>query len=725
MSSSYTVRLPGCTPEPLISYLKALGILRLVSEQVDSHALGHWDRDEFVLESILSREDLVSFLLADYAPTPLLGPWAGGSGFFGNDNRKAVQAIQESSCDRLGPYRKAIGCAQRILENEGLLDKPTGPSKASLLRRYRREMPDSFVRWMDAAMALGEEDEWFAPILGTGGNDGRLDFTQNFMHRIVDLKLHEERPRRAAIDLLGTSLWVEPTAGLGKAAVGQFAPGRTGGPNATQGMEASSTDNPWDFLLGLEGTLTLSAAAVRRFGVSQTARAAFPFTVGARPVGTAAASSQETAEARGELWLPLWKRSASAREVQLLFAEGRAELSGQPARDTVEFSRAVAGLGTDRGIHSFCRYGLFKRSGKAYLAVAAERFEVPTARRGAVDLLLSIDGWLNEFHTGLSSDAPQRLQSALRRIESKIFDYCRYGERIDLLDLLIGLGAAERELAVTGGQRSGKQICRPIQTLPAAWIEATYDRSAEFEIALALAGIHEQTKASATQSVRPLRENLEPVRLKGNTWVWEEAGRSVVWKGRSLVANMVAVLERRLLDSGEQSLCFHNGVRIETISRFLAGEIDDRRIEDLLWALTPVRGARVRDSQFTASELPPRAFALLKPLFLPWLVHFKGGRWEYAKEDVPTKLEPRVLPLLRAGRIADACEIAARRLLVNGLKPMFGSSGSGTLRKVDAEIQESLDPMRLAASLLLPMHANGLNRLIPLVTRPPEETSVS
>ena len=725
MSSTHLVRLPGCAPEPLMSYLKALGILRLVSEQADPNALGHWDRDAFVLESVLNREDVVIFFLANYAPTPILGPWAGGSGFFGNDNRKAVQAIQESSCDRLGPYRKAIGCAQRILEAEGLLDKPAGATKSNLLRRYRREMPDSFVRWMDAAMALSEEDEWFAPLLGSGGNDGRLDFTQNFMQRVVDLELHQEYPRHAAAELIKASLWAEPTAGLGKAAVGQFAPGRVGGPNATQGMEAGSTDNPWDFLLGLEGTLTLSAATVRRLGVDLAGRAAFPFTVGVRPVGTAATGSQEATEARGELWLPLWKRSASAREVQILFAEGRAELAGRPARDTVEFSRAVAGLGTDRGIHSFCRYCLFKRSGKAYLAVAAERFEVPAARRGAVDLLHSIDGWLSEFRTGLSSDSPQRLQSALRRIESKIFDYCRYGERIDLLDVLIGLGAAERELAVTGGQRGGKQICRPIQTLPAAWIEATYDGSAEFEIALSLASIHDQPNASATKSVLPIRVNLAPVQRKGSIWVWEEAGRTVVWKGRSLVANMVAVLERRLLDGGERSLCFHNGVRIETVSRFLAGEIDDRRIEDLLWALAPVRRSRVRVSQSTPSELPPRAFALLKPLFLPWAVRFEGGRWEYAKEDIPIKLESRVLPLLRAGRISDACEIAVRRLLVNGLKPMFGSSGSGTLRKVDAEIQEGLDPTRLAASLLLPMHANGLNRLIPLVTRPPEETSVS
>jgi hypothetical protein len=34
--------LHGCTPEPLMSYLKALGILRLVAEQADPEARGAW-----------------------------------------------------------------------------------------------------------------------------------------------------------------------------------------------------------------------------------------------------------------------------------------------------------------------------------------------------------------------------------------------------------------------------------------------------------------------------------------------------------------------------------------------------------------------------------------------------------------------------------------------------------------------------------------------------------
>ena len=36
------VLLPGCQPEPLSSYLKSLGVLRLVALQLDPEARGFW-----------------------------------------------------------------------------------------------------------------------------------------------------------------------------------------------------------------------------------------------------------------------------------------------------------------------------------------------------------------------------------------------------------------------------------------------------------------------------------------------------------------------------------------------------------------------------------------------------------------------------------------------------------------------------------------------------------
>ena len=41
--------------------------------------------------------------------------------------------------------------------------------------------------WLDACFALGEDGPSFFPLLGTGGNDGRLEFTNNFMQRLADV----------------------------------------------------------------------------------------------------------------------------------------------------------------------------------------------------------------------------------------------------------------------------------------------------------------------------------------------------------------------------------------------------------------------------------------------------------------------------------------------------------------------------------------------------------
>ena len=50
--------LEGCRPEPMSAYLKALAVLRLVSEQADPQAQGYWSGNVFRLDSDLDREAL-------------------------------------------------------------------------------------------------------------------------------------------------------------------------------------------------------------------------------------------------------------------------------------------------------------------------------------------------------------------------------------------------------------------------------------------------------------------------------------------------------------------------------------------------------------------------------------------------------------------------------------------------------------------------------------------
>ena len=56
-----SISLTGCTPEPLMGYLKALGVFRLVSEQIDPQARAAWKDGCLVLHSTLDEEGLISF----------------------------------------------------------------------------------------------------------------------------------------------------------------------------------------------------------------------------------------------------------------------------------------------------------------------------------------------------------------------------------------------------------------------------------------------------------------------------------------------------------------------------------------------------------------------------------------------------------------------------------------------------------------------------------------
>src|SRR5713101_6906621 len=109
----YVHKLEGCAPTPLAHYLKALAILRLVSEQRDPGARGFWKDEAFWLASTLSREEVVRFFLEEYQPTPILSPWNGGSGFF-YDLDPGLTPIEQSIAPRFERFRQGIAAARAM-----------------------------------------------------------------------------------------------------------------------------------------------------------------------------------------------------------------------------------------------------------------------------------------------------------------------------------------------------------------------------------------------------------------------------------------------------------------------------------------------------------------------------------------------------------------------------------------------------------------------------------
>ena len=250
------------------------------------------------------------------------------------------------------------------------------------------------------------------------------------------------------------------------------------------------------------------------------------------------------------MWLPLWDRPASLSEVQLLLSEGRVTVGKKSARTGVDFARAVAGLGTDRGVASFQRMAFLMRNGQNFMAVPLGRFEVRA--QGSVDLIQQIDVWLDSFRRACRNDTtPPRFAAALRRIDAAIFDYCHYGDKPRMAEILCALGNAESQLANGANfRKTERRTIHPVPPLSPTWITACDDGSPEYRIALSLAAI----RGDRAHLVGDIRVNLEPVERQRSRWTWAERNRAVVWSGADLCRNLIAVFTRRVMDAGRAGL---------------------------------------------------------------------------------------------------------------------------------------------------------------------------
>lgn len=616
--------------------------------------------------------------------------------------------------------------------------------KWALIEMLRSRCTESRVLdWMDAAAITGIER--FAALLGSGGgSDGNTHFSDNFMQNLWDVlpDFDDQRPAKkgqaglsvvaASRRRLGNALFAVPNNDrVVNRTSSLFDSGAVGGPNATQGMERDSLSNPWDVILALEGTVSFAGSATKRLTVNAAAQAAFPFQVSASVTTDDGLADKEQAGA--EVWLPFWSRPTRSEDVLALLREGRAQCGSRPARSGIDMARAIASLGIDRGIQTFARYGIVKGrvGGDNYnTAAALGRFDV--VENSGADLLRGIDRWLSDFRWKCArgrdkEEAPKRILSTLTGIDSAIFEFCKYGGPRLFQEIVIALGQAERELAVTQGQFKRKTV-QPISVLSSAWLHAADDRSPEFAVARALVSVHDQEG-----KIGPLRSNLESVDWKQRCRAWAEKDRAVVWNAGDLAINLASVLQRRMMD-GQRVGCerlpiaYSFAVPHDAVAAFLDGSLDEQRIEDLIWGLMLMEHRGIQATAgYKAPDLPIfRTYALLKLLFLPRSIVAERAAnklyWRLARNSesgITIRPEPRILPLLRTGRVGEACRIAAQRLRVSGLTPMPGRLPDGKARDTPWYEYSGSDraAQRLVAALLIPLASQAVDHLIHLVCR--------
>jgi CRISPR-associated protein Csx17 len=189
-----------------------------------------------------------------------------------------------------------------------------------------------------------------------------------------------------------------------------------------------------------------------------------------------------------------------------------------------------------------------------------------------------------------------------------------------------------------------------------------------------------------------------------------EDSSTTIWNTGDLCRNLAAVLERRVMDGRRAGcdrppLAFRKAATLDAVSAFIAGETDDERIIRLLLGMLLIDHRKpypVLKKTTTDAPPLPRAYALLKLLFLPGPITTETG-------DTMIRSEASILPLLRAERTNDACQIAIRRLRASGFVPQAHKTITQW---------ESSDPARLAAALIIPVASLDVATLQKMVLRP-------
>lgn len=712
--------LGGCQPTPLAHYLKALGVLRLVGEQCDDQARGWWQEDVFRLACRLDRDSLEKFFLYDYRPTPMLAPWNGGSGFYPKDNKSGIEPITSSTAKRFSEYRQAISHARLCVA--GLSEKPQkGDQKNEVIGGCRRLWRGAANRWIDAALAVGSDGEpVFPAMLGTGGNDGRLDFTSNFMQRLVslfDLTHADAVPCPETYDQLMVALWAESSPTLKDAAVGQFLPNAAGGPNGATGFSGSVRVNPWDFVLMLEGAISFVSGLSRRCRAEQLPQAAAPFAVRSSGSGYGSSDTSDVG-ARGEQWMPVWNQPATANEVANVFREGRSHIHRKSAARGVDMARAVARMGMARGITAFERYGYIERNGLSNLAVPLGRFEViPRPNQNLID---NIAPWFDQLRKlAVDKNAPASITRAYRACEEAIIACTRQAQGSAFLSLLIALGQTEDQL-LASPKFAVEKYARPLPLLDSAWLTVAAEDSAEWRLALALVAQQGPLTSKAAKTVRDwqlVRTHWVP--LDGQRFAKSESGLRIgpdqAALGRDLQRALLAVMERRLLavsrGAGEGCiplmLCgARYGAKLEDIGNFLSGDVNDGRILAIARGLMSVKFGQEKerklDTEKNGNSLGGMAlYGLLRLAFPTRLIKLPDHN------DVIVRCNPAIFSRLRNGDLPSAVQLATRQLANSGLRPrlQIGVGSSQLARRLAASMAFGLRPVewtRLALGLTRP-----------------------
>ena len=686
--------LPGLSPDSLGNYLASLGLLRVLSRKWPSTRIAWCEEVLQVVGGPPTLDELLDELVRI----------AGTQGQPDVPKREWTQ------------YDKAWSDAQK---------KGTKAKSGAPLALWQAEAPESQLQFF-AAHAVPHARVSFNPLLGSGGNAGRRDFSAGWK-RAVDVlaaapKAAKGRGKKkvgrggdaaAAPDtrrselnafLLGHPLtWL-----LDKLAAGSWFSGATKLYNSGQAPAREGQLSPWAMVLACEGLSLLAGSASRRLGARARAIGAFPFVT--QPVAPEAAG--EAGRILGEIWTPIWARPMSLAETTTLFSRGRAELHGRGAVTPAAFATAIRERGVDAGIREFRRFTLGRTtSANTFEPRLEARFSLDTstelASRATSSTLERVTALIEQrgFPRDRKVGQRWRFEGLRGPIEAALLDVAAEPNRSDAgIALLDAIVTALDRIDRNRNFREGNVRWEP---LPPEWLPSLFaDGHPGVEARLALSVV---SAFPVAQPFAVYRFGVEwkYARTYANYTHAERPPARWVWGPGDLARVLGAVLARSLLDRESNAGKSRVGraplpATTYQVRHWLDGDLDESLFSAWLsrlalfdWRRVPqeVRALIQPEHYFPRADGEIALLGLMHPLVDKRSLVIRYLSPDDLLSDAmgtrTTEAARSLVTLIRAGNLDAALRLASSRYAMAGAR----------LASFDATFATH-DPDRLVAALL-------------------------
>lgn len=663
-----SVRCPGIHLDSLGHYLAAIGLLRIATTQW-SFVRGAWREDVF-------------YLIDGPTTTTELSEGIG-------------MAVRQD---------KHIRYERDWMDAQGR-DRGKGSFNTQM---WRSQCPENACEVLDAHI-VPVNRLVFNPLLGTGGNSGRREFSTGHKEALATIKAATGTARQRLDEDLVRLLSGQPCAVLDHWHGGSW---------------FSQWITPWAMVLACEGLPMLAGRASRRLGAQTRRHGAFPYcTEAAAPV-----HENEAGRVLAELWAPVWSRPMTYAELTGLFARGRAELMGKGAAHAAAFAAAITRRGVDAGVTEFRRFLLNRTtSSQTFESTVSTALRVPSTTLAEA---AEATGRVVQLRDRLPADEVKNDKIVYRGLrgsidESLIAVAARPSDVDSGWSLLDAISAALDKVDVNQGYRS---LSLRLPLLNTSWLtslSALRSLPAEGLIAMAVCSVQplERRAGSKKDGLAGFLSYRLGVKLKAD-WLEfpKEAPARRVWSARGVQENLAAVLRRRLyeLDATDHGGAACRGAiaaPFASVVALLLGALQpadlDRWISRMMlfdWRQPDRELLSAQDNRsggmVDVVDGRLALYGLLKPLFHAGApIRVRCGRrleplFEPGTNPAPPAALAQIAALLEAGEVQAAVDEAFRRYRVGGRFPS----------RVPVPLA-CPDSMSLLAALLIPTTAHEIGEL--------------